>query len=77
MSEPDPDLINAIYRDRIRAARRMTPAEKLALGGDLFDEVCERMRAGIRHQFPDADGADVERILRERLAIVERLETTA
>ena len=48
--------------------------EKLCAGGDLFDDVCERMRDGIRWQFPDADETQVEKILRERLDIARRLE---
>jgi hypothetical protein len=74
MSESDPELIKELYRDKIRAARNMSPAEKLAASGDLFDEVCARMRSGIRAQFPDADDEAVERILFERLEIARRLE---
>lgn len=74
MSAPSKQLGDEIFRDRIRAAREMSPAEKLAASGDLFDEVCERMRSGIRAQFPDADDGTVEGILRERLQISRRLE---
>jgi len=74
MSEFNPDLIKELYRDKVRAARNMSPAEKLAASGDLFDEVCGRMRSGIRAQFPDADDEAVERILFERLEIARRLE---
>ncbi len=46
----------------------------MRLGGDLFDELCDRMRSGIRAQFPGVDELRVERILRERLEIARRLE---
>ena len=48
--------------------------EKLFDGGSLFDDVCERMRAGIRGRFPDADESDVQDILLrqiDRLRCVE------
>ena len=65
--KPTPELIDAIHHDRILAARRMPPEEKLWAGARLFDEVCERMKAGIRMQFPEADEPRVMEILRERL----------
>jgi hypothetical protein len=72
--EPTPELINALYREQVLAARKLSPAQRLRLGGDLFDDFCERMRAGIRFQFPDADENRVEQILRERLELARRLE---
>ena len=67
-------LIDALFLDKVRQARRMSPEERLSAPGDLFDEVCDRMRDGIRWQFPDADQERVEEILRERLDIARRLE---
>ena len=52
----------------------MSSEERLSAPGDLFDEVCDRMRDGIRWQFPDADQERVEESLRERLDIARRLE---
>lgn len=66
--------IDELTSDKVRAAREMSPGEKLAASGDLFDDVCERMRSGIRAEFPDADDESVERILRERVEIARRLE---
>ncbi|MCK4341053.1 MAG: hypothetical protein KAY37_04940 [Phycisphaerae bacterium] len=74
MSDPTPVLIDALYREEVAHARAMSIEEKLRAGGELFDEVCERMRAGIRSQFPDADGENVEQILRRRLDIIRHLE---
>jgi hypothetical protein len=74
VSEPSRNLIDGLFRDKVRQARQMSPEERSRAPGDLFDEVCDRMRGGIRWQFPDADPARVEEILRERLDIARRLE---
>ena len=72
--QPTKELVDAIDRDRIRAARRMRPEDKLWAGAQLFDEVCERMKAGIRMQFPDADEPRVMEIHRERLRRLREFE---
>ncbi len=77
MAAPTPELIDQLYRDKVLAARCMALEDKLCSGGQLFDEVCQRMREGIRWQFPDADQVRVEEILRHRLEIARRLERTA
>ena len=74
MSEPSRELIDELFRGKVRAARQMTPEDKLAVGGDLFDEVCDRMRSGIRAQCPDVNDDEVEETLRQRLDIARRLE---
>jgi hypothetical protein len=60
--------------DKVRQARRMSFEDKFLAGPRLFDLACGLMRDGIRMQHPEADGADVERLFRERLAIQRRLE---
>ena len=72
--EPTPEVIDAIYREKVERARRMSPEEKFWAGAELFAEACERMKWGIRHQFPGADDGEVMRILRKRLAKLDRLE---
>jgi hypothetical protein len=74
MMHPTRELIDAIERDRVAAARRMSPEEKLLAGPRLFDRSCRIMADGIRHQFPDADEARVQEILRERLQKTRELE---
>ena len=74
MVEPSQAWIEAQFRETVARARRMTVEEKLVLGGTLFDEMCERMRDGIRWQFPDASDERVEAILRARLDLARRLE---
>jgi len=72
--EPTKELIDSLSREEILEARRMSVQEKVLAGPRLFDRVCWMMRAGIRQQYPDADDARVEEILRDRLAIARRLE---
>lgn len=71
---PTQELIDDIYRRRILRARAMSPGEKMLSGANLFEMGCEITRAGIRAQHPGADEAEVERILRDRLALSRRLE---
>ena len=72
--EPTPELFAALRREEIAHARRLTVAQKLRLGGDLFDAACQVMLSGIRGQSPgiadDAAWAEVRR----RLALGRRLE---
>ena len=52
----------------------MDPEEKLSAGARLFQYASDITRAGIRHQHPAADEAEVERILCERLELAKRME---
>jgi len=70
-------LADEIYRDRIIRARRTSSAAKLMEGPRLFAAVCERMKAGIRAQFPDADEDEVQQILQQRLRRLRNLEEHA
>jgi hypothetical protein len=72
--EPTKQLADAIFRERVQKARGMSPEDKVLGGARLFDRSCRIMAAGIRSQFPDADERRVQEILRERLALVRRLE---
>ena len=69
-------LADAIFLDKVRAARQMSCDEKMVAGIRLYVQVKRRMCEGIRSQFPDADEAEVLRILDERLEIAERIENT-
>lgn len=71
---PTPELIDALYIDKIRLARETLPEEKLLDGPRLFDRSCRIMLEGIRDQFPEASDKEVQRILRDRLDLVRRLE---
>jgi hypothetical protein len=69
-------LIDSIYRERVLAARDMRPEERILAGLRLFDLSCRIMVDGIRNENPEADEAAVQKILRERLALIRRLEQT-
>jgi hypothetical protein len=72
--EPTRELIDQLYREEVRRAREMPPADKLIAGARLFDRACRLMMDGIRDEYPDADEATVRRILNERLELARRLE---
>lgn len=72
--QPTKELIDAIYLDKIRAARAMSPEDKLLAGPRLFERSCRIMLDGLRHENPDADEARLETLFRERLARWLRLE---
>ena len=72
--QPTPELIDELYRERVLRARQMSPEEKLLAGPQLFDDVCERMRAGIGSQYPDANEQRVNQILAERVNRLRQIE---
>jgi len=72
--EPTRQLADQLFLDRVRRARRQTFAQKFYAGVRLFAAVKDRMRAGIRDDFPHADDQAVERELRRRLAISRAIE---
>lgn len=71
--QPDQKLIDEIYRQKLRAARAMSPEDKLLAGPRLFERSCRIMADGIRSEYRDADEVRVQVILRERLALLRRL----
>lgn len=71
---PTREEILEIDRAKIRQARAMTFEQRLLAGPELFEFACEVARDGIRMQFPDADDAEVERVLCERIDRVRRRE---
>jgi hypothetical protein len=77
MAVPARELIDAIYRDKLRRAEESTPGERLLDGPRLFDMATEWTKAGIRADNPDASEEEVHRIFLERLELVHRLENRA
>ena len=71
---PTDELIDAVYRERVLWARAQSPDEKLLAGPRLFDCACRITMCGIRRQHPEADEEEVQRILRDRLALGRKLE---
>jgi hypothetical protein len=72
--EPIKELADEIYRERVLRARRTPIEQKLWAGAQLFEDACRVTCDGIRHQNPGIDDAEVQRILRDRLALARRLE---
>ena len=73
MSEIDPEtrsLQDAIFLSKVARARRTPIGDKILEGPRLFDLTCQRMRDGIRHEFPDFD--ELRRRLRIKRKIDER-----
>ena len=60
-------LAKEIECDKIARARAASIEEKLLDGPRLFATACEAARAGIRIHYPDADDAEVERLLWQRV----------
>jgi hypothetical protein len=58
---------------QIEKYRAMTGEERLKLALDLHELSCEIARDGIRHQYPKASADEVERRLRERIALAHSL----
>ena len=54
---------------QIERYRLMTCEERINIALRLHDLACEMARAGIRVQHPDADEAEVNRLLRRRLEL--------
>ena len=54
---------------QIACYRGMTGEQRLAIALRLHELACDVAREGIRRQFPQADEAEVERRLRERLEL--------
>ena len=73
--EPTRELLDALDREDLDQARRMTGSAKLRAGGDLFDDACRWTLAGIRRDHPGISDADALRELRRRLALDEAMES--
>jgi hypothetical protein len=75
--EPTQELVNEIYRDRVLRAREVPLEQKILAGAELFEQVCGRMRAGLRDENPGVDGATIELLLHRRLDLLHRLRSNA
>jgi Rv0078B-related antitoxin len=59
----------AALERQIERYRTMTGEDRLGIALDLHEFACDVAREGIRHQHPDADEAEVERLLRQRIKL--------
>jgi hypothetical protein len=65
----DPDRA---LQEQIERYRRMTGEQRLAIALELHELSCNIAREGIRHQNPNADEAEVERLLHQRLQLARQ-----
>lgn len=68
------ELQNQIFREKVMRARRMTEADRFNETLELIETGYAAMRGGVKMQFPDATEAEAERLLRERLKNLRRIE---
>jgi hypothetical protein len=61
---------DAALQEQIRGYRRMTGEQRLKIALGLHKLGCDLAREGIRRQFPEADDAEVDRRLRQRLELI-------
>ena len=59
-------------QEQIERYRRMTGEQRLAIALELHELSCNIAREGIRHQNPNADEAEVERLLQQRLQLARQ-----
>jgi hypothetical protein len=58
---------------QIERYRNMSGEERLSIALNLHELACEITREGIRHQHPELDQGEVDRLLRERLELARHL----
>ena len=58
---------------QIEKYRGMSGEERLKIAFDLHELACAIARDGIRRQHPEAGADEVERLLRERIALTQSL----
>ena len=58
---------------QIEKYRGMSSGDRLKVAFDLYELACAIARDGIRHQHPEAGADEVERLLRERIALAQSL----
>jgi hypothetical protein len=71
---PTSEFIDQLNREDIEQARRTSASLKLRAGGDLFDNACRWMLAGIRRERPGITNEEAMKELRRRIAIGDALE---
>jgi hypothetical protein len=75
--QPTKELIDDLYRDKVRQARQMSVEQKILAGPQLFEMSCRIVMEGIRDDFPSADEARVREIFEEHMRILRRLRDDA
>jgi hypothetical protein len=74
--EPTPELVEALYREKVLRARRMTPQRRVEVGAELSDVGRQMMREAIRRENPLATAEQVRQLMRRRIELARRLDDT-
>jgi hypothetical protein len=64
----------AASNKQIERYRQMTGEQRLAIALELHEMSCNIAREGIRRQNPNADAAEVERLLRQRIELEREIK---
>jgi hypothetical protein len=64
----------AASNKQIERYRQMTGEQRLAIALELHEMSCSIAREGIRRQHPNADAAEVERLLRQRIELEREIK---
>ena len=67
-------LIDELYLEELRDARKMSAEDKILAGQQLFESACEITMAGIRNQNPDFSEEQCLNELRRRLEWQRKVE---
>ena len=72
--EPTPELVEALYREKVLRARRMTPQRRIEVGAELSDLGRQMMREAILRQNPAATEQEIRLEMRYRFNLARKLE---
>ena len=72
--EPTADLVDAIYREKVLCARRMSPQRRVEVGAELSDLGRQMMREAIRREYPSASQEQIRQFMRERIELSRKLD---
>lgn len=64
----------AATNKQIERYRQMTGEQRLIVALELHEMSCNIARAGIRRQNPNADVAEIERLLRQRIELEREIK---
>ena len=67
-------LIDALYREEVLEARKMSPEDKFLAGEELFEYACSITLEGIRNQHPEFTEPERRQELERRLKLREIMD---
>jgi hypothetical protein len=71
--EPTPELVDAIYREKVLRARRMTVQRRMEVGAELSDVGRQMMREAILRQNLMATEEEIRVEMRKRFELARKL----